>query len=136
MTSGQSGSGFSVVIAQLRTHAGVLDQVANAMGQASDAAQRVTLSDTAFGQLPVSSSFANLVRMVSAPGVAALSQAQTSVSSTSTTISATADNYEAVEQGNTTAFTKISDDTAAYTPLGIGKNVDAVVSINPNGGTA
>lgn len=133
MTSGQTGSGFSVVIAHLRDHAATLNQVAAAMGQASDAAKQATIADTAFGQLPVASSFASVVRSVSTPGADVLAQAQTSVSSTGAAITATADNYEAVETGNTTGFSTISDDMGTYTPLRLGQYGSAVVSITPNG---
>lgn len=107
MTSAQGGSGFTVGTAGLRTHAGVLNQVSGALGQAVDAARQVTLADAAYGQLPVSAQFAALVRMVATPGVDALAQAQTTVSSYDTAINQTAANYDVVEQGNTASFTTV-----------------------------
>lgn len=107
MTSGQSGTGFTVAVEQLRTHAGVLDQVAGTMGQALDAARQASLSDAAYGQLPVSAAFAGLVRMVATPGMDALSQAQTTMSSMGTALTTTATNYDTVEQANADSFQQL-----------------------------
>jgi hypothetical protein len=101
MTSAQ---GFTVVTSKLRTHAGVLNQVAGTMGQALGAAKQVTLSDTAYGQLPVSASLAGLVKAAAMPAEDALSQAQTALSSLSTAVATTAANYDTVEHGNTGRF--------------------------------
>jgi uncharacterized protein YukE len=104
MTTSESGAGYTVATAELRTHAGVLDQLAGTLGQCLSAAQQVTLSDDAYGQLPVSAAFAALVRSVASPGVTALTQAQSTLSTVSRAITATAANYDAVEQGNTGKF--------------------------------
>lgn len=98
------GKGYTVTTSELRTHATVLGQVATLLGQALGSAQQVTLADKAYGQLPVSAAFASLVRLVSQPGIAALTQAQTAVSATGDGVRTNAANYDATEHANAASF--------------------------------
>lgn len=109
MTASQNGAtpdgkGYTVTTSELRTHATVLGQVATLLGQALGSAQQVTLADKAYGQLPVSAAFAALVRLVAQPGIALLTQAQTTASATGDGLRTNAANYDATEQANAASF--------------------------------
>lgn len=106
MTSptGATAAGYTVLTSELRTHAGVLGQVAGVLGQALGAAQQVTLGEKAYGQLPVSAAFAALVNLVASPGVTTITQAASTMNSMVTQVNTVAANYDTTEHNNTGKF--------------------------------
>jgi Excreted virulence factor EspC, type VII ESX diderm len=99
-----AGQGYTVITGGLRDHAAALGQVAGVLGQALGSAQQVTLADQAYGQLPICSAFAGLVKAVAQPGIAVLTQAQSTVTSTGDRVTKMAANYDVTEQNNAGRF--------------------------------
>jgi hypothetical protein len=99
-----SALGFTVVPSELATHANVLNQLSGQVGQAQGQAQSAMLGGQAFGVISVALAFANLIKGAATPGISALSQAQSVLSTLSKTISTTATNYGNVEQSNASRF--------------------------------
>jgi hypothetical protein len=99
-----SGQGYTVTTGGLRDHATALAQVAGLVGQALGSAQQVTLADKAYGQIPICAAFAGLVKAVAQPGIAALTQAQSTVTSTGQRVTTMASNYDVTEQNNAGRF--------------------------------
>jgi hypothetical protein len=99
-----AGQGYTVTTGSLRDHAAALGQVAGILGQALASARQVTLADQAYGQLPICSAFAGLVKAVAQPGITALTQAQSTVASTGDRVTTMASNYDVTEQNNAARF--------------------------------
>jgi hypothetical protein len=99
-----AGQGYTVSTGALRDHAAALAQVAGVLGQALGSAQQVTLADQAYGQLPICSAFAALVKAVAQPGISALTQAQSTVTSTGDRVTTMASNYDVTERNNAGRF--------------------------------
>ena len=102
-----AGAGYTVTTADLRSHMARLQQIAATLGEAVAAAQQVTLADTAYGHLPDSIAFAGIVRLVSQPGVDALTKAQAAVTSVSQGVGQVAANYDTIEHTNATRLRQI-----------------------------
>ncbi len=96
--------GYTVSPTELRSHANVVAQLTDQLGHTLGSAQQATLGGQAFGEIAVALAFANLIKSVAQPGISALSQAQTMLSTINRTISTTATNYDTVEQSNSSRF--------------------------------
>ena len=98
------GPSYTVVTDELRNHANIVSQLTGQMGQTLGTAQSSSLAGQAFGEIAVALAFANLIKTVATPGISALSQAQSMLSTVDKTISTTAANYDSVEQSNQNRF--------------------------------
>ncbi|PRY32449.1 type VII secretion target [Umezawaea tangerina] len=99
-------SGYQVTPGELHTHAGSVRQVADALGQAVEAAQQVTVGVQAYGMIcgPL---FVPIVMAVSAPGVLALRAARQAITDTANEVEATAEHYDTVDRTLADSFSAI-----------------------------
>jgi hypothetical protein len=101
-----AGDGYTVTPADLHTHAGTLDGIAATLGEAVSAAQQVSVGVEAYGMI-AGPLFVPIVLAVSAPGLAALAQAQSAVTAAADGIRTTASHYDTTEHGNTNGFNAV-----------------------------
>ncbi|HEX7309407.1 type VII secretion target [Lentzea sp.] len=99
-------SGYEVVSSELTAHAGAVRKVADALGQAVEAAGQVTVGVQAYGMI-TGPLFVPIVMAVSAPGLLTLRMAQQAVTDVANEVEATAEQYAAVEKSTANSFTAL-----------------------------
>jgi uncharacterized protein YukE len=99
-------TGYQVTPSELHTHVGSVQQVADALGQAMDAAQQVTVGVQAYGMIcgPL---FVPIVLAVSAPGLLTLRAAQQAMTEMANEVKASAEHYDTVDQNTARSFSAI-----------------------------
>jgi uncharacterized protein YukE len=99
-------TGYQVTASELQSHVAAVQKAADAMGQAMDAAQQVTVGVQAYGMIcgPL---FVPIVMAVSAPGLLTLRAAQEALTDVANEVKATAEHYDAVDQKVASSFTAI-----------------------------
>lgn len=94
--------GYSVLVGEIRAHAGRLDTLHEQLTTALDAANQVRLGSAAYGQ--ICQFFVPIVNWVSQPGIDAISQAADTMSATATGVRDTATSYENQDQSGARTF--------------------------------
>ncbi|MEO6086662.1 MAG: type VII secretion target [Umezawaea sp.] len=99
-------TGYQVTASELQSHVAAVQKAADAMGQAMDAAQQVTMGVQAYGMIcgPL---FVPIVMAVSAPGLLTLRAAQEALTDMANEVKATAEHYDTVDQKVAGSFTAI-----------------------------
>jgi uncharacterized protein YukE len=116
--TGSSG-GFTVVPSELQTHANTITQLTSDAGSTVNTAQQAVLGGQAFGEIAVALAFANILKSVAQPGVSALSQAQSMLSTISRTINVTTTNYHNTDQSNASRFQPSVTGTTSMASTGL-----------------
>lgn len=88
--------GYEVLTDELTTHAGKVDALAERLGTAVQAAQQVTMDNSAYGV--ICQPFALMLDPFEQRGVAALQQAQESVADTANKVRDAANSYASQER--------------------------------------
>jgi hypothetical protein len=97
--------GYDVLTSELQTHATRVDALADRLRTAADAANQVTMNDSAYGV--ICQPFAMLLQPFEEMGVNALNQAVTTVQESAGSVRDTARTYDTTEGTEATRFGRI-----------------------------
>jgi hypothetical protein len=99
--------GFDVLSGELRAHAGRIDGLLDRLGQALDAAQTVSMPDTAYGI--ICQFLPPVINPLEQRGMDAIAASRSGMADAATAVRDSATTYDTHEQANTQSFGQISD---------------------------